>query len=150
MAKGETRVLFIRDAQMFCLRVPIMIAGLMVYGLPGVILGRVFTGLFSTLVNMMLVRRFTGISVLKQLSVNLRALVSVAVMAAGVSLASSHQAFTDDKLVLVTHLATLILVGGLIYCGSTFLLWMLMKRPAGPETEVRPILGKVLPRLRLA
>lgn len=150
MAKGETRVLFVRDAQMLCLRVPIMVAGLVLYGLPGVILGRVFTGLFSTFVNMMLVRRFTGISVLKQLSVNLRALVSVAVMAAGVALASSHLAPTDDKVVLVTHLAILILLGGLLYCGSTLLLWMLMKRPAGPETEVRTIVGKVLPKLRFA
>jgi O-antigen/teichoic acid export membrane protein len=150
MAKGETRVLFVRDTQMFCLRVPIMIAGLMLYGLPGVILGRVFTGLFSTVVNMMLVRRFTGVTVLKQLSVNLRALASVAVMAAGVSLASSHLAPTDDKVVLVTHLAILILLGGLLYCGSTLLLWTLMKRPAGPETEVQTILGKVLPKLRLA
>jgi hypothetical protein len=127
-----------------------MIAGLMLYGLPGVILGRVFTGLFSTVVNMMLVRRFTGVTVLKQLSVNLRALASVAVMAAGVSLASSHLAPTDDKVVLVTHLAILILLGGLLYCGSTLLLWTLMKRPAGPETEVQTILGKVLPKLRLA
>jgi lipopolysaccharide exporter len=29
-------------------------------------------------------------------------------------------------------------------------LWILMKRPAGPETEVQNILGKVLPRFRLA
>lgn len=35
MAKGETRVLFVRDTQMFCLRVPIMIGGLLLYGLPG-------------------------------------------------------------------------------------------------------------------
>jgi hypothetical protein len=99
---------------------------------------------------MMLVRRFTGITVAKQLSVNLRALASVAIMAAGVSFASSHLAYTDDKFVLVTHLAILILLGGLLYCGSTLLLWTLMKRPAGPETEVRNILGKVLPRLRPA
>ena len=143
-------MLFVRDTQMFCLRVPIMIGGLMLYGLPGVIAGRVFTGLFSTAVNMMLVRRFTGITVAKQLSVNLRALASVAIMAAGVSFASRHLAYTDDKFVLVTHLAILILLGGLLYCGSTLLLWTLMKRPAGPETEVRNILGKVLPRLRPA
>ncbi|MEZ2130507.1 MULTISPECIES: lipopolysaccharide biosynthesis protein [unclassified Sinorhizobium] len=150
MAKGETRTLFIRDAQMLCLRVPIMVVSLILYGLPGVILGRVFTGLFSTFVNMMLVRRFAGVTVLKQLSVNLRALISVAMMAAGVSLASSHLAQTSDKAMLVLHLAILVALGGLLYCGSTFLLWALMKRPNGPETEVQNILGKVLPRLRLA
>ena len=89
MAKGETRLLFIRDTQMLFVRVPVMIAGLMLYGLPGVIIGRVFTGLFSALVNMILVKRFIGVTVLKQLSANVRALTSIVVMAAGVSLASS-------------------------------------------------------------
>jgi O-antigen/teichoic acid export membrane protein len=150
MAKGETKVLFMRDTQMLCLRVPIMIAGLMLYGLPGVILGRVFSGLFSTFVNMMLVRRFTGISIAKQLSVNMRALVSIAIMAAGVSLASSHLAPTSDKMLLVTHLGMLISLGAVLYCGSTLLLWVAMKRPTGPETEVQTILGRLLPRLRPA
>jgi O-antigen/teichoic acid export membrane protein len=150
MAKGETRVLFIRDAQMLCIRVPIMIVSLMLYGLPGVIIGRVFTGLFSTFVNMMLVRRFIGVTILKQLSVNLRALTGIVVMAAGVSLASSQLAHTTDKAMLVLHLAILVALGAFLYCVSTFLLWILMKRPAGPETEVQNILGKVLPRFRLA
>ena len=150
MAKGETRVLFIRDAQMLCIRVPIMIVSLILYGLPGVIIGRVFTGLFSTFVNMMLVRRFIGVTILKQLSVNLRALTSIVVMAAGVSLASSHLAHTTDKAMLVLHLAILVALGALLYSGSTFLLWISMKRPAGPETEVQNILGKILPRFRLA
>ncbi len=150
MAKGETRVLFIRDSQMLCIRVPIMIVGLISYGLPGVILGRVFTGLFSTFINMMLVRRFIGVTVLKQLSVNLRALVSVVVMAAGVSLASGYLAYTTDKVMLTLHLVILIALGGLLYCGSSLLLWISMQRPTGPETEVRNILGKILPKFRLA
>jgi O-antigen/teichoic acid export membrane protein len=150
MAKGETRVLFIRDSQMLCIRVPIMIVSLIFYGLPGVILGRVFTGLFSTFINMMLVRRFIGVTVLKQLSVNLRALISVAVMAAGVSLASGHLNYTTDKVMLALHLVILIALGGFLYCGSSLLLWISMQRPAGPETEVRNILGKILPKFRLA
>ena len=148
MAKGDTKLLFIRDTQMFCVRVPIMVVGLVLYGLPGVVLGRVFTGLFSAFVNMVLVKRFIGVSVLKQLSANLRALVSVAVMAAGVALASDHLAQTTDKLTLALQLAVLVGLGTLLYCGSTVLLWILTKRPAGPETEVLKILDKVLSKLR--
>jgi len=129
-------------------RVPIMVVGLVLYGLPGVVLGRVFTGLFSAFVNMVLVKRFIGVSVLKQLSANLRALVSVAVMAAGVALASDHLAQTTDKLTLALQLAVLVGLGTLLYCGSTVLLWILTKRPAGPETEVLKILDKVLSKLR--
>jgi lipopolysaccharide exporter len=150
IAKGETRVLFIRDTQMLCVRVPVMIAGLMLYGLQGVIIGRVFTGLFGALVNMFLVQRFTGVTVLKQLSANVRALTSIAVMAAGVSLASSHMAHATDTVTLALQLTILVALGGLLYCGSTFLLWILMKRPAGPEAEVQKILGKILSKVRLA
>jgi O-antigen/teichoic acid export membrane protein len=148
MAKGETRLLFVRDTQMFAVRVPIMVAGLVVAGLPGVVFGRVFTGLFSAFVNMILVRRLIGVTVLGQLRANLRALASAAVMAAGVSLASHFLAHTADKPMLALQLATLVALGGFLYCAATFLLWELMGRPAGPETEVLNILGKMRARLR--
>lgn len=148
MAKGQTKLLFIRDTQMFFVRVPVMVAGLMLYGLPGVVFGRVFTGLFNALVNMVLVKRFIGVTVSKQLSANLRALGSVAVMAAGVSFASGYLEQTADKFALAMQLAVLVALGALLYCGSTFLLWMLAKQPAGPETEILKILGKVISRLR--
>jgi O-antigen/teichoic acid export membrane protein len=148
MARGETRLLFMRDTQMLLVRVPVMIAGLLVAGLPGVVVGRVFTGLFSALVNMVLVRRFTGVPVLRQLQANLRALVSTAVMAAGVSFAAGRLAHSADGSVLALQLATLVALGGFLYCASTLLSWEAMGRPAGPETEVRAIFGKMLARLR--
>jgi lipopolysaccharide exporter len=148
MAKGETRLLFIRDTQMLFIRVPIIFAGLMLYGLEGVIFGRVFTGLLSAFVNMILVRRFIGVTVLKQLSANARALASIVVMAAGVSLAAGYLVETADTVVLALQLAILVALGVLLYCGSTLLLWTLMRRPAGPETDVQKILGKILSKVR--
>jgi lipopolysaccharide exporter len=150
MAKGETRLLFIRDTQMLFVRVPVIIAGLMLAGLPGVIIGRVFTGLLGALVNMILVRRLIGVTVLKQFFANMRSLTSVAVMAAGVSLAQRFLPDTADNAMLALHLAGLVSLGGLLYCGSSLLLWISMKRPAGPETEVLQILGKILSKVRPA
>jgi O-antigen/teichoic acid export membrane protein len=150
MAKGETRLLFIRDTQMLFVRVPVIIAGLMLAGLPGVIIGRVFTGLLGALVNMILVRRLIGVTVLKQFFANMRSLTSVAVMAAGVSLAQRFLPDTADNAMLALHLASLVSLGGLLYCGSSLLLWISMKRPAGPETEVLQILGKILSKVRPA
>jgi O-antigen/teichoic acid export membrane protein len=150
MAKGETRLLFVRDTQMLLVRVPIMILGLLLAGLPGVVTGRVFTGIFSAVVNMVLVRRLIGVPVLRQLRANLRALIGTAVMAAGVSLAGGYLAPTTDRPVLALELATLVALGGFLYCASTFLLWELSGRPSGPETEVQDILGKMLTRLRPA
>ncbi|MGB5799813.1 MAG: polysaccharide biosynthesis C-terminal domain-containing protein, partial [Mesorhizobium sp.] len=150
MARGETRLLFVRDTQMLLVRVPIMIAGLLVAGLPGVVVGRVFTGLASAAVNMVLVRRLIDLPVRRQVQANLRALVSVAVMAAGVALANGQLAHTADRPMLALQLATLVALGGFLYCAATFLLWELTGRPQGPETEVQRILGKVLAKLRPA
>jgi hypothetical protein len=113
-----------------------------------VVIGRVFTGLFSAFVNMVLVRRFIGVPVLRQLAANLRALASTAAMAAGVSLAAGELPHATDRLALAGQLAVLIALGGVLYCGSTLLLWALTKRPAGPETEILHILGKILSKLR--
>jgi O-antigen/teichoic acid export membrane protein len=148
MAKGETRRLFIRDTQMLFVRVPVMIAGLLLAGLPGVIIGRVFTGLLGALVNMILVRHLIGVTVLRQLFANMRALISIVVMAAGVTLVSAYLPHAIDQTMLALHLMALVAVGGLLYCGSTLLLWTAMKRPAGPETEILQILGKVLSKAR--
>ncbi len=150
MAKGETRLLFMRDTQMFLVRVPVILLAMIFYGMPGVIVGRVFTGLLGAFVNMVLVRRFTGIAVVQQLSANTRALASVAVMAAGVVLCSRYLPVAPDKLALASQLALLVTLGAVLYCGCSLLLWLLMKRPAGPETEVMTIAGKIFAKVRPA
>ena len=96
-----------------------------------------FTGLLGAFVNMILVQRFIGVTVLKQLAANGRALASIAVMAAGVSFASGYLPDTTDKVELALQLAILVALGGVLYCGSTLLLWILMKRPAGPRPRSR-------------
>jgi O-antigen/teichoic acid export membrane protein len=150
MAKGQTRLLFIRDTQMLLVRVPVIIAGLVLAGLPGVVIGRVFTGLIGTLVNMILVRRLIGVTVLRQLYANMRALISIAAMAAGVLLAQVYLPHATGQTMLALHLAGLIALGGLLYCGLSLMLWIAMKRPAGPEIEILQILGKILARVRPA
>jgi O-antigen/teichoic acid export membrane protein len=144
MAKGETRVLFIRDTQMLVLRVPIIFIGLVTYGLHGVILARVLTGTLASFVNMILVKRFIGVSVFKQLAANGRALASVALMAAGVSAISALLGPAADRPALLWQLSVLVASGATFYCGGTLLLWLAMKRPQGPETEILRIGGKIL------
>jgi O-antigen/teichoic acid export membrane protein len=150
MAKGETRILFLRDTQMLLVRVPIIFFGLITYGIHGVIFGRVFTGLLSAFVNMILVKRFIGVGVLKQLAANGRTLASVAVMAAGVSFVSTLMDVAVDRPALMLHIAVLIASGAALYCGTTLLLWRAMGQPDGPETEVQRILAKILSGIRPA
>jgi lipopolysaccharide exporter len=150
MSKGETKILFMRDAQMLLVRIPIIIVAMILYGMPGVIFGRVFTGLLTACVNMLLVKRLIGLPVRQQLWANMRALVSIAVMAAGVSVASAYMPDANDRIALAWELAGLVGLGAVLYLGSSLLLWLLMNRPAGPEAEVRNILAKILLKLRPA
>ncbi len=147
MALGQTRNLFIRDAQMLLVRIPVITIGLVFWGLPGLIFSRVLTGLFSAFVNMVIVKRFINVSVTAQLWANFRALASSAVMAAGVSLADRYMGIETTHTGLVLQLAALICLGGVLYCGSSLFLWLVMDRPNGPETEVRKIASKVLSKV---
>ncbi len=149
MAKGETRMLFVRDTQMLFVRVPIILVAMILYGLPGVVVGRIFTGLLGALVNMILVQRLIGVTVPRQLAANGRALAGIAVMAAGVWFASESLPAATGKVDLALQLAIQVALGAVLYCGSTLLLWLLMKRPPGPETDVLKIIGKVLTRMHL-
>ncbi|RUV85306.1 lipopolysaccharide biosynthesis protein, partial [Mesorhizobium sp. M5C.F.Ca.IN.020.14.1.1] len=148
MAKGKTRLLFVRDTQMLFVRVPIIFGALMLYGLEGVIYSRVFTGLLGALVNMVLVKHFIGVTVLEQLAANGRALASIAIMAAGVLFASTWLPAANDSVGLAWQLAILVPLGAVLYCGSSFGLWLSMKRPDGPEREILNILGKILSKVR--
>lgn len=148
MAKGETKLLFIRDTQMLVVRLPIIIGGLLLGGLPGVIYARVFTGLLAAFVNMFLVRRLIGLPVLRQLAANRRALASVAVMAVSVLLAAQYLGPAEDRTVLLRHLIGLIGTGAVAYVGTSLLLWLAARRPDGPETEVLRFAGKILAKAR--
>jgi len=148
MAKGATRRLFIRDSQMLLLRLPVIIGGLILWGLPGVIYARVFTGILASFVNMLLVKEFIGVPVLKQLAANTRSLTSVAVMAAVVSLVENFLSSSGDKFALFDQLVLLIALGAVTYTSCSVLLWMLMGRPEGAETEVFRIAGKAFAMAR--
>lgn len=53
-----------------------------------------------------------------------------------------------DKLGLALHLAILVITGGILYVGSSFVLWLAMKKPNGPETEVQRIFVKFLSKAK--
>ncbi|TIX24141.1 MAG: hypothetical protein E5V34_12650 [Mesorhizobium sp.] len=97
---------------------------------------------------MVLVKHFIGVTVLEQLAANGRALASIAIMAAGVLFASTWLPAANDSVGLAWQLAILVPLGAVLYCGSSFGLWLLMKRPEGPEREILNILGKIRSKVR--
>lgn len=145
MATGATKLLFQRDLLMFILRLPVIITAIMVWGLTGLIYARVATGLTAAVMNMMLVRRFTGLRLRTQLSANLRSLAAVALMAAGVSAVS--RVFHADPAGLpglVGQAVALAATGALLYIGTVLVLWRFAGCPQGPERELITLATKVM------
>lgn len=144
MARGETRLLFVRSLQMLLVRVPIIVAAMLLFGMVGLVAARVFTGLLATAVNMFLVRRLIGVGVRDQIRVNSRALTSSAVMVVAAFAVSRLFSSSTETHLLLLQIATVGAVSVLSYCAATFLLWRWVDKPPGPEQE----LGKLLQKFR--
>jgi lipopolysaccharide exporter len=148
MARGETRLLFVRSLQMLLVRVPVIVAGLLLWGLPGLIAARVATGLLATLVNMRLVHRLIGVGLGAQLQVNRRALFSAGAMVA-VALAVGHQLpHSSTPAQLAWELAAVGTAAVLGYCVATAVQWQAAQRPPGPEQELGRLLHKLWAKAR--
>jgi PST family polysaccharide transporter len=148
MAAGQTRFVFRRDVQALCFRVPLILLGLYLGGLPGLVYARAVTGTTGLVFGAQVVTRITGLSFIEQMKPNIRALVSSGVMAVVVSGFSLMLPTSLDPLENGWKLAAYILVGATAYISTTLGLWVLMQRPKGPETEVGNILVKLLRMLK--
>jgi O-antigen/teichoic acid export membrane protein len=148
MAKGETKLLFVRDLQMFFVRLPVVIGAMLLWGLPGLIFGRVFTGLFAAGVNMTVVRRLTGLSVAAQLLANVRSLLAVAIMAASVLTVQYLAPRASIELSPLLEMISSVAIGAVCYLGSSCLMWFALGRPDGPERELVRMASRFSARLR--
>jgi lipopolysaccharide exporter len=136
MALGHTRLLFLRDCQLFFIRLPIITVCTIMFGLPGLVWGRTFAGLLAIGFNVQLVKRFVGVGIVAQLAVNGRALLSVAVMTAGTIALTTVMPVAETRSDLILAVAARVVAGGILFCGTMVGSWLLLKRPIGPENEV--------------
>jgi lipopolysaccharide exporter len=143
MAAGRTQLLFKRDLQGFLYRVPLVIVGLYFGGFAGVLYARVVTGTMGLLFNTNVVTKVTGLSLWQQLRSNMRAIASVSLMAAVVAPLDAFSAKASGLWTIALNLGVLILAGAVVYSVATFILWRVMGRPEGPETELVQVASKV-------
>lgn len=136
LAMGETRQLFWRNVQLLCARLPIVIAGLLIDGLRGMVIARVLAGLIGIVINMAQVRRLLGLSLARQIGSNARAIGAVVAMAAVVLIVGAAMPRESDTGALIARIVVPGMLGALTYGGGSLLLWTMMGRPIGPESEI--------------
>lgn len=148
MAKGQTKLLFIRSLQMLLVRVPVIVVATLLFGMAGLVASRVFTGLLAALVNMFVVRQLIGVGVGAQFTANRRALLSAASMLAVTLVVVRLLPPGVGPTELVVQLAVIALTVVASYGLATWTQWTAAGRPAGPEQELQQLVGKVWRKVR--
>lgn len=145
MAMGRTRTLFLRDLANFAIRVPLVVAGVLMGGLMGAVIARCASGLISTAISMDLVRRILGIRLRDQLRANARTLLATLVMVTGVQLGAliAPETLTRGWEILAT-----VAGGAALYAGTLLASWRVIGCPPGPELDLLQVAGRVVPPLR--
>jgi lipopolysaccharide exporter len=143
MAVGETRRLFGRDVLNLVLRLPLVVGGLYADGLAGIVYARCISGMLSSLINMIMVRRLLDLSLLAQLAANKRSLVSVVLMMA-IMHVTAGMVVGDSSPLLLAKIAAMTATGGLGYVGALYVLWRGSGQPPGPESEMLHVAARIL------
>lgn len=144
MALGDTKTLFRRSFLLFFVRLPIIVSGTVLFGLPGLIYSRCLTGLIGSAIDMSLVKKLIGVSVLDQLLANWRALAATALMAAAVLTVRTNLLAEASSLALIFVSAT---TGALTYFAVSAALWLIRRPMDGPEAELLTAIAKMRSRL---
>lgn len=148
MAMGKTRNLFARDVMNLLIRLPLIVAGIILGGLAGIVYARCISGTVSTFINMSMAKKLLGLSIAEQLKVNMRAFVSTVLMVILVWFANQHIYLSQDGFHLFVRLAVLASLGAISYVGFSFALWKSAGYPPGPEREIALTAGPLLKQWR--
>lgn len=135
-AAGKTKSIFYRQTVFFILRLPIIAVALLAYGITGLVLARLVTGLIYINLNLVMVKRILGLSVIRQILPCWRSIISAAMMASVVLASLRSISFDNDIVIGVLFLIALIVIGALTYITTHLALWLLSGRPAGAESYI--------------
>jgi O-antigen/teichoic acid export membrane protein len=136
MALGETKALFRRDLANLWVRFPLVVGGLIFGGFTGIVFARLGSGMAALFMNMALVKRLIGVSILSQIAANKRGLAASAMMVATIALIQHTVAIPPTFWSGCIFLAAQIAAGGAVYVVCCYGAWVAERRPDGPEAEI--------------
>ena len=143
MATGRVRELFLRDVKVLAVRLPLLVAGAVWLGIPGLVAARVLTGLYQVWIAMTMATRITGVGVWRQLVPHLPTFLGCAMMAGAVLLVGGRGWHPIHAYPLVQELVLRIAVGGMAYVVTRFAVWYLRGRGPGIEKDIVAIIARV-------
>jgi O-antigen/teichoic acid export membrane protein len=134
MALAKTKLLFIRQVIAVFIKIPLIVGGLLAFGLVGAALGRLISEFVTVLVEFLFLRNLLKLPVSQQLRHHALTICGLLVMAAGLPLIEG--ALASINIPVAAELALTVLCGGLLYVGTLAVVWLVTGRPSGPLTEL--------------
>lgn len=136
MAMGRTDIMFRQHASEFVVKLPLIVAGLYLYGIEGVIASRLGASLFLVAYTFVTVKRLTGVTPLAQLAASWRIWVSCMVMSLVIApfrpFVNDAQNLLDLLCALIPSMVTAVVALG----GALYMLWHLSGRPESVEGTI--------------
>ena len=148
LALGRTRTLFERDTIALIVRLPLVIGGVLIYGIIGNMIGMVIAGLVMTFVNLQLVHMILGVSIRRQLANVSRSLIASVAMYAALFPIVGHVTIDGDLIPRILSLGEVVALGVVIYFVTHIGLWAISGFPAGPEKTTWTTVGKYWDAMR--
>jgi O-antigen/teichoic acid export membrane protein len=142
MALNETKELFWRSVFQMCIKLPLVVAGALMFGFIGIIGARLISETVTAIYCMTIVRRLVGAPVLSQLTYCWRSIAATIVMASVLQLA---RPWLDQSvgMSMLMQLAVKVALGASSYCGATAILWTVTGKPPGVETMITSAIARL-------
>ena len=146
MALGKTRILFLQQAAVLLLKIPLLFVGLSYGGLIGAALARCFAEFVSMIVEMWATKMLTGVTIARQAWTHMLTVVALATMSLGVYfLHTSLKGTWSDA---TMQLALAVPAGAAIYVSTIAVLWLAAGRPDGPVSELLSVSARIIHAIR--
>ena len=139
MLVGRSKALAVRSLIEFSVRLPLSLAGVIFFGIPGAIAARLGGALAGSVSSFFLIREIAGIGCLEQLSVVVRPLLALVPAALALHLCELYLDF--DGALHVSFVAS-----GAVYCltyaAFIYLFWVAARRPEGVEASLAGMIAR--------
>jgi O-antigen/teichoic acid export membrane protein len=135
MAFDRTQIFFKRNLLEICVKLPLVIFCAIQFGFRGIVAARAISETVMVVYSVIVVRRFLGISITRQLLGPWRTLVSAAAMAAILAVLAGHININGARgsLKLMAQVLATVTAGTITYVTVLLSLWAANGKPAGLE-----------------
>ncbi|HET7412271.1 MAG TPA: polysaccharide biosynthesis C-terminal domain-containing protein, partial [Pararhizobium sp.] len=144
MATGNTRFILLWELLALAIRLPLILAGLYLFGLPGVVWARVLSGLSLVLLGLEVMRQLVGVPLVEQILAPWRSLVSGAAMFLTLIFVQGRINLNGGNVIdLSIYVASMAAFGFLLYMIIHTFLWALSGFQDGPERKLLGIISQI-------